>query len=76
MAIEINEKGLLDALNRAIKAEVERVVEEVANEAAEKARAAVREKVGAIACGLLGQYNLSRDGRDLLIRVRIEGDQK
>jgi len=77
MATTMTEGGLLAAINLALKAETERVVEEIANEAAEKARREVRAKVGAIACSLLSEYSLTRDGRDLLIRVQMkEGTEK
>ena len=67
----MSDQIFVDALKHAIDRVVHEAVGKAANEAAEKARADVLAKVGQIATSVLAEYSMHRDGKDLVIRVKI-----
>lgn len=72
MARTINEQALMAGIERAIQAEIDCAVEEATNEVLEKVRKSVRERLGQVACGLLGQYEVFKDQHRLVITVDIK----
>jgi 2',3'-cyclic-nucleotide 2'-phosphodiesterase (5'-nucleotidase family) len=68
----ITEITLQQKLDEALRSAVTEAVEKAADEAAEKVREAVRKRIGSIAAGLTSEYDLMRDGRTIVIRVKID----
>ena len=66
-----------DALGNAIMAafrkEIERVANEEAEAAAERVKQRTRRSIAQIAASLHDHYSIERMGKDLVIRVKIEG---
>ena len=73
MANKLTDSHLAQAINIAIEAEINKAVEAAANEAADKARQAVRASVGKIVMSILSEFDVARDGKNLIIRVRHQG---
>lgn len=71
MANYINEQRLLKEIEAAIRAEIDRAVEIAVEEIVTQVRKTVRERLAAVALGLLSEYNLERLEKHLVIRVKV-----
>lgn len=73
IAREVSEKSLLSEVKRAIDAEIQKSVDAAIEQAVQKIKTEVRKKMGEIAVGLLSDYRIERMGRELVIRIDING---
>lgn len=64
------ESDMIAAINAAIEKSLNDVVEKAADDAAVLAREAVRARLGVIVCNLMSEYEVERDGKNLVIRVK------
>jgi hypothetical protein len=62
-------------VNRAIKQEIERIIEEETKDIHTKVMQKVRETIGGLAIKVADQIDISRDQRQLLIRIKDESKQ-
>lgn len=74
MSETFNPELMTAAIRRAIDVEINRAADEATEEVIKRIRQAVREKLGGIACGLLGQYEVHEDRRRLIITVNLKED--
>lgn len=74
MSQTINPELLTAAIRRAIDEEINRTADEATEEVIKRIREAVRKRLGGIACGLLGQYEVYEDRRRLIITVNLKDD--
>ena len=74
MSVQMTEEWLRKAIHAELKAALESEVETVLKDATQKIEKALRRQVAATALTLLQQFDVSRNGRDIIIRVRTEGD--
>jgi hypothetical protein len=73
MAQDFASRLFLADVQRVIEAELLKGVEAAIEEAVERVRAEVKSRIGVIACGMLSNYRVERDGPELVIRVDIKG---
>lgn len=64
---------ILVAIKRAIDTEVGHIVESEMEDMLEKVRRRVRERVGAISGSVFSEYSMHRNGADVVITVKFEG---
>ena len=70
------DERIITAIKRAIDNEVGHIVESEMEDMLEKVRRRVRERVGAISGNVFSQYSMSRNGKDVVITVTLEGQPK
>ncbi len=58
MAVVMNQETMMAAIQRAIEAEIKRAVDEATEQVINRTRESVRQRLGQIACGLVGQYEV------------------
>lgn len=74
MATTLNEANLLDGIKRAVQQEIDRAVEVAVEETIQKVRESVRKRLGEIAIGLLGEYDLFHDRQNIHIVIKAKTD--
>lgn len=74
MATELSETFIQDAILKAINQEIECQMDLEMHDLRSRVEARVRSAVGSIAASVMSNYSMERVGRDLLIRVKIEGE--
>lgn len=74
MANVINEQLLMAGIERAIQAEIDRAVDEATEEVLKRVKESVRQRLGQIACGLLSQYEVTRDQKRIVITVGVNAE--
>lgn len=74
MATTLNEANLLDRIKQAVQQEIDRAVDAAVEETIQKVREQVRKRLGEIAVGLLGEYELFHKEQNIHIVIKAKTD--